>query len=104
MMMIYGMFVFELKTLPYQQLRHSLNWRHVKNDRINRSAKWQYIGAGRRRSTLTGCSTLKSRAAMCLYRSGNAGIYRASLAFNQRRGADLRDVCADRTTGHAYRI
>ncbi|MEN3258527.1 phage tail protein [Sodalis endosymbiont of Spalangia cameroni] len=46
MMMVYGMFVFELKTLPYQQLRHSLNWRHVKNDRINRSAKWQYIGAG----------------------------------------------------------
>jgi phage protein U len=66
MMMIYGMFVFELKTLPYQQLRHSLNWRHVKNDRINRSAKWQYIGAGRRRSTLTGCFTLKLRAATYL--------------------------------------
>ena len=54
MMMIYGMFVFELKTLPYQQLRHSLNWRHVKNDRINRSAKWQYIGAGETQINLDG--------------------------------------------------
>ena len=53
-MMIYGMFVFELKTLPYQQLRHSLNWRHVKNDRINRSAKWQYIGAGETQINLDG--------------------------------------------------
>jgi len=54
MMMIYGMFVFELKTLPYQQLSHSLNWRHVKNDRINRSAKWQYIGAGETQINLDG--------------------------------------------------
>ncbi|HCT1784089.1 phage tail protein [Escherichia coli] len=46
MMMIYGMFVFQLSTLPHQQIQQSRNWRHVKNERINRSASWQYIGAG----------------------------------------------------------
>ncbi|MGP2036348.1 phage tail protein, partial [Citrobacter freundii] len=45
MMMVYGMFVFELKTLPHQQLQQNKSWRHVKNERINRSASWQYIGA-----------------------------------------------------------
>ena len=54
MMMVYGMFVFELKTIPYQQLQQSKTWRHVKNERINRSAKWQYIGAGDDQITLSG--------------------------------------------------
>lgn len=54
MMMIYGMFVFQLSTLPYQQIQQSRNWRHVKNERINRSASWQYIGAGDDTITLSG--------------------------------------------------
>ena len=54
MMMIYGMFVFQLSTLPHQQLQQSRNWRHVKNERINRSASWQYIGAGDDTITLSG--------------------------------------------------
>lgn len=54
MMMIYGMFVFELRTLPHQQLQQSKAWRHVKNERINRSASWQYIGAGDDQITLSG--------------------------------------------------
>ncbi|EAA4438585.1 phage tail protein [Salmonella enterica] len=54
MMMVYGMFVFELKTLPHQQLQQNKSWRHVKNERINRSASWQYIGAGEDQITLSG--------------------------------------------------
>ncbi len=54
MMMIYGMFVFQLSTLPHQQIQQSRNWRHVKNERINRSANWQYIGAGDDTITLSG--------------------------------------------------
>ncbi|ENZ3206147.1 phage tail protein [Salmonella enterica] len=54
MMMVYGMFVFELKTLPHQQLQQNKTWRHVKNERINRSASWQYIGAGDDQITLSG--------------------------------------------------
>ncbi|EFO3580853.1 oxidoreductase [Escherichia coli] len=54
MMMIYGMFVFELRTLPHQQLQQNKSWRHVKNERINRSASWQYIGSGEDQMTLSG--------------------------------------------------
>ena len=54
MMMIYGMFVFQLSTLPHQQIQQSRNWTHVKNERLNRSASWQYIGAGDDTITLSG--------------------------------------------------
>ncbi|CEL81901.1 phage tail protein [Klebsiella pneumoniae] len=54
MMMVFGLFVFELRTLPYQQLQLSRNWRHVKNDRVGRSPKWQYVGAGENQLTLGG--------------------------------------------------
>ncbi|HBR1834505.1 TPA: phage tail protein [Klebsiella quasipneumoniae subsp. similipneumoniae] len=54
MMMVLGLFVFELRTLPYKQLQLSRNWRHVKNDRVGRSAKWQYVGAGENQLTLGG--------------------------------------------------
>lgn len=54
MMMVFGMFVFMLRTTPYQQLQHSQEWRHVKNERVNQSACWQYIGAGDDNITLSG--------------------------------------------------
>lgn len=54
MMMIYGMFVFMRTTAPYQSLEQNGEFRHVKNDRVNKSAKWQYIGAGENTITLTG--------------------------------------------------
>lgn len=54
MMMIYGMFVFELRTAPYQTFNHTLDFRHVKNDRVGKSAKWQYAGPGEDKITLAG--------------------------------------------------
>ena len=54
MMMVYGLFVFELRTAPYQTLTHSRDWRHVKNDRVGKRAKYQYIGAGDDEITLAG--------------------------------------------------
>lgn len=54
MMMVFGMFVFTLRTSPYQQLQHAQEWRHVKNDRVNQSAAWQYIGPGEDTITLSG--------------------------------------------------
>ncbi|ELI9007229.1 phage tail protein [Enterobacter roggenkampii] len=54
MMMVFGMFVFMLRTTPYQQLQHSQEWRHVKNERVNQSAGWQYIGVGDDNITLSG--------------------------------------------------
>ncbi|MBD8169522.1 phage tail protein [Erwinia persicina] len=54
MMMAYGMFIFMLDTAAYQALQQETSWRHVKNDRIGKSAKWQYIGTGEDTITLTG--------------------------------------------------
>ena len=54
MMMMFGLFVFELRTLPYQQLQLSRHWRHFKNDRVGQSAKWQYVGVGENQLTLGG--------------------------------------------------
>lgn len=54
MMMIFGMFVFMLETIPYQNLQRSMSWRYAKNDLIGRSASYQYIGAGEDKITLTG--------------------------------------------------
>ncbi|SIP71602.1 Phage P2 GpU [Xenorhabdus innexi] len=54
MMMIYGLFVFMLKTTPYQSLNRTMDWRHVKNDRVGKSAKWQYAGPGEDTITLNG--------------------------------------------------
>lgn len=53
-MMIYGMFVFILETIPYQNLQRSISWRYAKNDRVGRSANWQYIGADEDKNTLNG--------------------------------------------------
>ncbi|MDI3218916.1 phage tail protein [Klebsiella quasipneumoniae] len=53
-MMMFGLFVFELRTLPYQQLQLSRHWRHFKNDRVGQSAKWQYVGVGENQLTLGG--------------------------------------------------
>jgi len=54
MMMAYGMFVFMLDTAAYQALQQETSWRHVKNDRIGKSATWQYIGTGEDNIILTG--------------------------------------------------
>lgn len=67
MMMVFGLFVFELRTLPYQQLQLSRNWRHVKNDRVGRSAKWQYVGAGENQLTLGGLLYPEITEATCLW-------------------------------------
>jgi hypothetical protein len=54
MMMTFGLFVFSLSTTAYQQLQQSIEWRHVKNERVNRSASRQYTGAGDNKITLNG--------------------------------------------------
>lgn len=54
MMMILGLFVFQLNTAPYQSLGLESSWRHVKNDRVGKSPSYQYIGPGEDKITLSG--------------------------------------------------
>ncbi|MFY9326423.1 MAG: phage tail protein [Georgfuchsia sp.] len=54
LMMALGLFVFALKTLPYQQLQRQTSWRHPSNSRIGKRPTRQYLGPGDDDITLTG--------------------------------------------------
>lgn len=53
-MMILGMFVFTMRTVAYQQLQRSTNWRHAGNDRVGDMPAYQFIGRGADTITLDG--------------------------------------------------
>lgn len=52
MMLALGMFVFELRTLPYQSMQHSKDYRWVSNDRVGKPPAYQFLGEGKLRYSL----------------------------------------------------
>lgn len=54
MLMVLGLFVFERRTLPYQSMQFSKDYRWVSNDRIGKPKAWQYLGEGDTSHTLSG--------------------------------------------------
>ncbi|AXW85706.1 MULTISPECIES: phage tail protein [Lonsdalea] len=54
MMMVLGLFVFTLKTVPYQELQRQRAWRHVTNSRIGYRPVTQYVGPDNDTITLQG--------------------------------------------------
>ncbi len=44
MMMVLGLFVFALKTIPYQELQLQRQWRHASNGRVNARPVLQFVG------------------------------------------------------------
>jgi hypothetical protein len=54
MMATLGLFVFQLKTAPFQQLRRSTRWRWASNSRIGVRPSYQHLGQGEDAITLTG--------------------------------------------------
>ena len=53
-MLALGLFVFELRTLPFQQMRRSSNVRYAKNDRVGAAPGYQFLGPGEDSITLSG--------------------------------------------------
>lgn len=49
-----GLFVFELKSAPFQQLQRSRAWRHPSVSRVGRQPARQFLGAGDQSITLSG--------------------------------------------------
>jgi len=49
-----GVFVFKLKTAPFQKMRRSTSWRWANNKRVGRRANYQFLGPGNDAITLTG--------------------------------------------------
>ena len=54
MMMILGMFVFNLNKAVYQSLNQKTDWRHPSNSRIGTLPAYQFIGRGENTITLQG--------------------------------------------------
>lgn len=54
MMMSFGLFVFALGTLPYQELQRQLAWRHPSTSRVGAPPASQYLGRDDESITLSG--------------------------------------------------
>lgn len=54
MMMALGLFVFMLKTIPYQELQYQQQWRHASNSRIGLRPSLQFLGPDTDVITLSG--------------------------------------------------
>lgn len=54
MMMILGLFVFTLRTIPYQQLQQQQQWRHASNSRVGLRPALQFLGPDSDSITLSG--------------------------------------------------
>ena len=54
MMMSLDTFIFEIGTLPYQQLEETWGWRYGKSDRFGARAAAQYLGPGDQTMRMTG--------------------------------------------------
>ncbi|OCG35524.1 MULTISPECIES: phage tail protein [unclassified Gilliamella] len=54
MMMCYGLFVFSLKTIPYQTAEENKDWRFPANSRVNQRSALQFIGRDNETITLSG--------------------------------------------------
>jgi len=54
MMLALGMFVFERRTLPYQNLQRNANYSWATNSRVGKRNAFQFMGAGEEKITVTG--------------------------------------------------
>ena len=54
MLMVLGLFVFERRTLPYQSMQYSKDYRWASNDRIGKPPAYQFLGEGETTRTLSG--------------------------------------------------
>ncbi|SUF92837.1 phage tail protein [Salmonella enterica] len=60
MMMVLGLYVFMLRTVPYQELQYQRSWRHAANSRVNRRPSTQFLGPDNDSLTLSGVSAAGS--------------------------------------------
>jgi phage protein U len=53
-LMALGMFLFELGTLPFEELQHKMDWRHARAPRIGARDATQFVGPGDETVSLSG--------------------------------------------------
>jgi len=53
-LMVLGLFVFERRTLPYQSMQYTKDYRWASNNRIGKSPAYQFLGEGETTRILSG--------------------------------------------------
>ncbi|MCI4588597.1 phage tail protein [Sphingobium sp. BYY-5] len=53
-LMALGMFLFEIGTLPYDELQRKTDWRHVRSGRVGARDATQFLGVGDETISLSG--------------------------------------------------
>lgn len=55
-LMALGMFVFEIGTLPFDELQHKTDWRHARATRVGARDATQFVGPGDETISLSGAT------------------------------------------------
>ncbi|AVY97606.1 phage tail protein [Lelliottia nimipressuralis] len=84
MLMVLGLFVFERRTLPYQSMQYTKDYRWASNNRIGKSPAYQFLGEGETTRTLSG--TLYPEIT-----GGNLSLLAIELMANEGRAWPLID-------------
>jgi phage protein U len=82
--MVLGLFVFERRTLPYQSMQYTKDYRWASNNRIGKSPAYQFLGEGETTRTLSG--TLYPEIT-----GGNLSLLAIELMANEGRAWPLID-------------
>lgn len=53
-LMALGMFLFEIGTLPYEEMQRKMDWRHARSSRIGARDATQFVGPGDETVSLSG--------------------------------------------------
>lgn len=53
-LMALGMFLFEIGTLPFEELQHKTDWRHARSARVGARDATQFVGVGDETISLSG--------------------------------------------------
>jgi len=83
-LMVLGLFVFERRTLPYQSMQYTKDYRWASNNRIGKSPAYQFLGEGETTRTLSG--TLYPEIT-----GGNLSLLAIELMANEGRAWPLID-------------
>ncbi len=54
MLMIYGLFVFSVQSVPFNEVQRQQNWRWANNNRVGLHPAYQFVGKGEECITLSG--------------------------------------------------
>lgn len=103
MMMVLGLYVFMLRTVPYQELQYQRSWRHAANSRVNRRPSTQFLGPDNDMLTLSGVLMARQYGAIASVKNGNLLFIRQGQG-KSASGKPLPVITITRKDGDSHRF